>query len=86
MKAVVEASVVGNMSDTNIVLLEGLPPNQQTVVKVKIGKTQVLHSSQMWKTKDKNSGTMSVQLVQVNWSSLLLLLELIFFRDCLCFL
>ncbi|XP_040563283.1 bridge-like lipid transfer protein family member 1 [Lepeophtheirus salmonis] len=66
MKGAVEASVVGNMTETNIVLIEGAPPNEQTVVKVKIGKSQVLHSSQMWKTKDKNSGTMSVALVQVD--------------------
>ncbi|CAB4060691.1 unnamed protein product [Lepeophtheirus salmonis] len=36
MKGAVEASVVGNMTETNIVLIEGAPPNEQTVVKVKI--------------------------------------------------
>ena len=33
-KAVVEASVVGNMQETKIMLLEGELPNQQVVVKV----------------------------------------------------
>ena len=65
MKGVVEASVIGNMQETNLVLLEGRLPKQQTVVKVTVGKTQVIHTSHMWKTKDKNCGTLSVDLVQV---------------------
>ena len=65
-KAVVEASVVGNMQETKIVLLEGVQPNQQTVVKVTIGQTTVIHTSHMWKTRDKNSGTMSVKLVHID--------------------
>ena len=65
-KAVVEASVVGNMQETKIMLLEGELPNQQVVVKVTIGHTMVIHSSHMWKTRDKNSGTMSVKLVHVD--------------------
>ena len=47
-------------------LLEGELPNQQVVVKVTIGQTMVIHSSHMWKTRDKNSGTMSVKLVHVD--------------------
>jgi hypothetical protein len=47
------------------VLREGIPPAQQTVVKVTIGKTNLLHGSHMWKTKDKNSGTMHVELIKV---------------------
>ena len=65
LKGVVEASVVGSMNQTSIVLLEGIPPKQQTVVKVTIGKSEVMHSSHMWKTKDKNSGSMFVELVQM---------------------
>ena len=61
-KGVVEASVVGNMQETNIALLEGL----QTIVKIIIGRSQLLYSSQMMKTKDKNSGTMKVDLIQVD--------------------
>jgi hypothetical protein len=52
--------------EANIVLREGIPPGQQTVVKVTIGKTNLLHGSHMWKTKDKNSGTMHVELIQVS--------------------
>ncbi len=53
------------IQEANIVLREGIPPGQQTVVKVTIGKTNLLHGSHMWKTKDKNSGTMHVELIQV---------------------
>ena len=30
-----------------------------------VGRTQAIHTSHMWKTKDKNCGTLSVDLVQV---------------------
>ena len=66
LKGVVEARVEGSMKETSIVLLEAIPPKQQTVVKVTIGKSEVIHSSHMWKTKDKNSGTMLVELVQID--------------------
>ncbi len=65
MKGMVEASVIGNMEETKLVLLEGPMPNQQTVVKVTIGKSQVIHTSHMWKTKDKNSGTFAVDLIHI---------------------
>ena len=29
-----------------------------------VGRTQAIHTSHMWKTKDKNCGTLSVDLVQ----------------------
>ena len=59
---VIEASVIGNMQETLLSLLEGR--NQQTVVRVTVGRTQAIHTSHMWKTKDKNCGTLSVDLVQ----------------------
>ena len=66
-RGVVEASVVGNMQETNIALLEGLKPGKlQTIVKVIFGRSQLIYSSQMWKTKDKNSGTLKVDLIQVD--------------------
>ena len=66
-RGVVEASVVGNMQETNIALLEGLSPGKsQTIVKVIFGRSQLLYSSQMWKTKDKNTGTLKVDLIQVD--------------------
>jgi hypothetical protein len=52
--------------EANIVLREGIPPAQQTVVKVIVGKTNLVHGSHVWKTKDKNSGTMHVELIQVS--------------------
>ena len=64
-RGVVEASVVGNMQETNIALLEGLKPGKlQTIVKVIFGRSQLIYSSQMWKTKDKNSGTLKVTLTR----------------------
>ena len=61
-RGVVEASVVGNMQETNIALVEGLKPGKlQTIVKVIFGRSQLIYSSQMWKTKDKNSGTLKVR-------------------------
>ena len=59
----IEASVIGNMQETLLSLLEGR--KQQTVVRVTVGRTQAIHTSHMWKTKDKNCGTLSVDLVQV---------------------
>lgn len=35
------------------------------MVRVTVGKSQVIHTSHMWKLKDKNSGTLAVDLVQV---------------------
>ena len=63
LKGVVEASVIGSMQETLLSLFEGR--NQQTVVRVTVGKAQAIHTSHMWKTKDKNCGTLSVDLVQV---------------------
>ena len=55
------------MQETNIALLEGLKPGKlQTIVKVIFGRSQLIYSSQMWKTKDKNSGTLKVDLIQVD--------------------
>ena len=34
------------------------------MVRVTVGRTQAIHTSHMWKTKDKNCGTLSVDLVQ----------------------
>ena len=65
-KGVVEASVIGNMEETRLQLLEGRAPKLQTVVKVTVGKSRLIHTSHMWKLKDKNCGTMAVDLVQVS--------------------
>lgn len=49
-----------------IVLLEGVAPNQQTVVKVTVGKSQSLYSSVTRKQKDKNSGLLTVGAVNID--------------------
>ncbi|KAK9502019.1 hypothetical protein O3M35_012630 [Rhynocoris fuscipes] len=60
-----ECSVTGHVGRTMIVLLEGVPPNQQTVVKVMIGKSQALFSSMNIPNKDKNSALLTVGSVAI---------------------
>ena len=76
---VIEASVIGNMQETLLSLLEGR--NQQTVVRVTVGRTQAIHTSHMWKTKDKNCGTLSVDLVQAYGCQM----AIVNFSDCMRF-
>lgn len=47
-------------------LLEGVAPSQQTVVKVTVGKSQALYSSVSKRTKDKNSGLLTVGAVNID--------------------
>lgn len=49
-----------------IVLLEGGAPNQQTVVKVTVGKSQTLYSSVTRRGKDKNNGLLSIGAVNID--------------------
>lgn len=49
-----------------IVLLEGVAPNLQTVVKVTIGKSQALYSSVTKRQKDKNSGLLTIGAVNID--------------------
>ncbi|XP_014242068.1 uncharacterized protein KIAA1109 isoform X2 [Cimex lectularius] len=60
-----ECSITGHVGRTMIVLLEGVPPNQQTVVKVMIGKSQALFSSMNVPGKDKNSALLTVGSVAI---------------------
>ncbi|CAB0018125.1 unnamed protein product [Nesidiocoris tenuis] len=60
-----ECSLTGHVGRTMIVLLEGVPPNQQTVVKVMIGKSQALFSSINIPGKDKNSALLTVGSVAI---------------------
>lgn len=64
--AMLECSVTGQIGRTMIVLLEGVAPNQQTVVKVTIGKSQALYSSIMKRNKDKNSGLLTIGAVNID--------------------
>ncbi|XP_063925143.1 bridge-like lipid transfer protein family member 1 isoform X3 [Zophobas morio] len=64
--AMLECSLTGQIGRTMINLLEGVSPNQQTVVKVTIGKSQTLYSSVKKKSKDKNSGLLTVGAVNID--------------------
>ncbi|XP_055600491.1 bridge-like lipid transfer protein family member 1 isoform X3 [Uranotaenia lowii] len=64
--ASLECSLTGQVGRAMIVLLEGVPPNQQTVVKVSIGKSQTLYSSITRKGKDKNNGLLSIGIVNID--------------------
>ncbi|XP_052121267.1 transmembrane protein KIAA1109 isoform X3 [Frankliniella occidentalis] len=64
--ASLECSLSGQVGRTMIVLLEGVAPNQQTVVKVTVGKSQMLYSSMTKRSKDKNSGLLTVGAVNID--------------------
>uniref|UniRef100_A0AAG5DBD8 Bridge-like lipid transfer protein family member 1 C-terminal domain-containing protein n=1 Tax=Anopheles atroparvus TaxID=41427 RepID=A0AAG5DBD8_ANOAO len=64
--ASLECSLTGQVGRAMIVLLEGVQPNQQTVVKVSIGKSQTLYSSITRRGKDKNNGLLSIGIVNVD--------------------
>ncbi|XP_055643314.1 bridge-like lipid transfer protein family member 1 isoform X2 [Toxorhynchites rutilus septentrionalis] len=64
--ASLECSLTGQVGRAMIMLLEGVPPNQQTVVKVTIGKSQTLYSSITRKGKDKNNGLLSIGIVNID--------------------
>ncbi|CAD7085829.1 unnamed protein product [Hermetia illucens] len=61
-----ECSLTGQVGRTMIVLLEGVAPSQQTVVKITIGKSQTLYSSVTKRGKDKNSGLLSIGPVTID--------------------
>ncbi|XP_055837347.1 bridge-like lipid transfer protein family member 1 isoform X6 [Episyrphus balteatus] len=60
-----ECSLTGQVGRAMIVLLEGVAPSQQTVVKVTVGKSQTLYSSLTKRGKDKNSGLLSIGPVNI---------------------
>lgn len=64
--ATLEFSLTGQVGRTMIVLLEGVAPNQQTVVRVTVGKSQALYSSISKRGRDKNSGLLTVGAVNVD--------------------
>lgn len=64
--ATLEFSLTGQVGRTMIVLLEGVPPNQQTVVRVTVGKSQALYSSVNRRGRDKNSGLLTVGAVNID--------------------
>lgn len=65
--ALLESSITGQIGRTMIVLLEGVAPNQQTVVKVTVGKSQAIYSSITKRIiKDKNSGLLTIGAVNID--------------------
>lgn len=64
--AALECSHTGQLGRAMIVLLEGVAPSQQTVVKVTIGKSQTLYSSHSRRGRDKNSGLLSIGAVNID--------------------
>ncbi|XP_054257192.1 bridge-like lipid transfer protein family member 1 [Macrosteles quadrilineatus] len=64
--ASLECSLTGHVGRTMVVLLEGVAPNQQTVVKVTVGKSQALYSSVTRRGRDKNSGLLTIGAVAVD--------------------
>ncbi|XP_017025561.1 bridge-like lipid transfer protein family member 1 isoform X1 [Drosophila kikkawai] len=61
-----ECSLTGQVGRAMIVLLEGVAPSQQTVVKVTVGKSQTLYSSLSKRGKDKNSGLLSIGAINID--------------------
>lgn len=61
-----ELSLSGHVGQSMIVLLEGVAPNQQTVVRVSVSKSGALYSSLSRRMKDKNSALLTVGPVVID--------------------
>lgn len=64
--ASLECSLTGQVGRAMIVLLEGVAPNQQTVVRVTVGKSQTLYSSHSRRNRDKNSGLLTIGPINID--------------------
>lgn len=64
--ASLECSLTGQVGRAMIVLLEGVAPNQQTVVRVTFGKSQTLYSSHSRRNRDKNSGLLTIGPINID--------------------
>ncbi|CAM1304937.1 KIAA1109 (predicted) [Pycnogonum litorale] len=63
-----DSSVTGHLGRSMVVLLEGILPAQQTVVKITVGKSQALYSSTKKKRacKDRSSALLSIGPIQLD--------------------
>ncbi|KAK3599977.1 hypothetical protein CHS0354_012630 [Potamilus streckersoni] len=61
-----DSSVTAHVGHTMIVLLEGAPPNMQTVVTVNIAKSEGLHTNVMRRGKGHNSALVSVGEIDID--------------------
>lgn len=64
--AALECSHSGQVGRAMIVLLEGVAPNQQTVVRVTVGKSQTLYTSVSRRGKDRNNGLVMIGPVNID--------------------
>ncbi|CAL8120556.1 unnamed protein product [Orchesella dallaii] len=64
--AAVELSLTGHVGQSMIVLLEGVAPNQQTVVRVSVSKSGALYSSISRRLKERNSALLTVGPVVID--------------------
>ena len=61
-----ESSLNGQLGQTTISLLEEMPPSQQLVVKMTVGKSQTLISCQNKKGKDSNSALLTIGPIMID--------------------
>lgn len=61
-----ESSLTGQLGQSTFSLFEEVPPNQQMVVKMTIGKSQTLISSQNRKGKDSNSALLTIGPIMID--------------------
>uniref|UniRef100_T1KK05 Bridge-like lipid transfer protein family member 1 C-terminal domain-containing protein n=1 Tax=Tetranychus urticae TaxID=32264 RepID=T1KK05_TETUR len=61
-----ESSLTGQLGQSTFSLFEEVPPNQQMVVKMTIGKSQTLISSQNRKGKDANSALLTIGPIMID--------------------
>nr|XP_042899305.1 transmembrane protein KIAA1109 isoform X2 [Parasteatoda tepidariorum] len=61
-----ESSLAGQLAQAMVVVLEGVPPNQQTVVNMTVGKSQALYSTQNKKGKDRNSALLTIGPINID--------------------
>ncbi|XP_076117611.1 bridge-like lipid transfer protein family member 1 isoform X3 [Mytilus galloprovincialis] len=61
-----ESSVTAHIGNTNIVLLEGLPPDIKTVVTVRIDRSLGLHTTILRRAKEHNSAMVSIGAIHVD--------------------
>ncbi|KAG1701700.1 hypothetical protein GQR58_004725 [Nymphon striatum] len=62
------SSITGNLGKSMVILLEGIPPTQQTVVKMNVGKSQTLYSALKKKRsgKDRSSALLTIGPIQID--------------------
>ncbi|XP_019647160.1 PREDICTED: uncharacterized protein KIAA1109-like [Branchiostoma belcheri] len=65
-KHVVETSITAHVQKTELAILEGLYPAMQTVVSIKIDRSQCMYTSSNRKSKERNLGVLNVGMIDVD--------------------